>query len=110
VTNYIAFLIGVICVGVGGELFVRGTVGIAHWLRISPALIGATITAFATSSLELSVSINVSLAGTPQIALGDALGSNVTNVALILAIVIAMGGGRSGCDRRSYGGQRSVED
>ena len=86
--DYVALLIGIMCAGVGGELFVRGTVGIASALRISPGIIAATVAAFATSSPELTVSITASLAGTPQIALGDALGSNVVNVALILALAI----------------------
>lgn len=86
--EYLVLLIGVLCAGMGGELFVRGSVGLASWMRISPGIIGATVAAFATSSPELSVSINSALAGKPQIALGDALGSNVVNVALILAIAL----------------------
>jgi cation:H+ antiporter len=79
---------GVICAAIGGELFVRGVVGIARWARVSAGIIGATFAAFATSSPELSVSITSALAGTPQIALGDALGSNVVNLALILGIAL----------------------
>lgn len=90
--DYVALILGVVCAGIGGELFVRGAVGIAHWARISPGIIGATVAAFATSSPELSVSINAALAGKPQIALGDALGSNVMNVALILALALVISG------------------
>ena len=87
----LAFLLaGVVCAGIGGELFVRGVVGVAHWARISPGIIGATIAAFATSSPELSVSVNSALAGRPEIALGDALGSNVVNVALILGLALVI--------------------
>lgn len=86
--DYLALLIGIACAGAGGELFVRGTVGVAAGLRISPGIIAATVAAFATSSPELTVSINSALAGTPRIALGDALGSNVVNVALILAAAV----------------------
>jgi cation:H+ antiporter len=88
--DYLALLIGIACAGAGGELFVRGTVGIAGALRISPGIIAATVAAFATSSPELTVSINSALNGTPRIALGDALGSNVVNVALILAAAVLM--------------------
>jgi cation:H+ antiporter len=88
VTEYLTLLAGVVCAGIGGELFVRGTVGIASALRIAPGIIAATIAAFATSSPELTVSITAALEGTPQIALGDALGSNVVNVALILAVAV----------------------
>jgi cation:H+ antiporter len=86
--DYLALLIGIACAGAGGELFVRGTVGMAAALRISPGIIAASVAAFATSSPELTVSINSALAGTPRIALGDALGSNVVNVALILAAAV----------------------
>ena len=86
--DYLALLIGIACAGAGGELFVRGTVGMAAAFRISPGIIAATVAAFATSSPELTVSINSALAGTPRIALGDALGSNVVNVALILAAAV----------------------
>lgn len=90
--DYITLILGVVCAGIGGEFFVRGTVGLAHWARISPGIIGATVAAFATSSPELSVSINAAIAGDPEIALGDALGSNVVNVALILAIALVISG------------------
>lgn len=90
--HYAALILGVICAGIGGELFVRGAVGLAHWLRIAPGIVGATVAAFATSSPELSVSINSALAGKPQIALGDALGSNVVNVALILGAALLISG------------------
>lgn len=90
--DYPAFFLGVVCAGIGGELFVRGAVGVAHWARVSPGIIGATVAAFATSSPELSVSINAAIAGQPQIALGDALGSNVVNVALILALALVISG------------------
>ena len=90
--DYLALFLGVVCAGIGGELFVRGAVGLAFWARISPGIIGATVVAFATSSPELSVSINAALAGKPQIGLGDALGSNVVNVALILALALLISG------------------
>lgn len=90
--NYIILIIGVVCAGFGGELFVRGSVGLAHWMRISPGIIGATVAAFATSSPELSVSINAALDGMPQIAFGDALGSNVVNIALILGLALIYSG------------------
>ena len=83
---------GALTAGVGGEFFVRGSVGLAHWARLSPGIIGATVAAFATSSPELSVATTAALEGKPQIALGDALGSNVVNVALILAVTAAVSG------------------
>lgn len=93
--EYAALLLGVLCAGIGGELFVRGAVGLAHWVRISPGIVGATVAAFATSSPELSVAISSALAGEPEISLGDALGSNVVNVALILALALVISGIKS---------------
>lgn len=93
--SYASLILGVAAAGVGGELFVRGSVGLSHWARISPGIVGATVAAFATSSPELSVSITAATAGTPQISLGDALGSNVVNVALILGIALSISGIKS---------------
>jgi len=88
---YLSLLLGVLFAGVGGELFVRGTVGLARWARLSAGIIGATVAAFATSSPELSVGINAALSGTPDISFGDVLGSNIINVALILGLVLLIG-------------------
>ena len=99
INDYVALLLGVIFAGLGGELFVRGSVGMAQWARISPGIIGATVAAFATSSPELSVAVSSALAGNPQIALGDSLGSNVVNVALILGLALAIAGAQ--CPRET---------
>lgn len=87
------FLIpGVLAAAIGGELFVRGTVGGAARARVAPGIVAATVAAFATSSPELSVAVNAATAGSPEIALGDLLGSNVVNVGLVLAIALLLGG------------------
>ncbi|HBA60279.1 MAG TPA: sodium:calcium antiporter [Elusimicrobia bacterium] len=96
--DYSTLILGVGCAGIGGELFVRGAVGLASWARISPLIIGVTVAAFATSSPELSVAINAAMAGKPQITLGDALGSNVVNIALILASALIISGVQSSRD------------
>lgn len=96
--------LGILCAGIGGELFVRGIVGMAHWARIAPAIVAATVAAFATSSPELSVAVNAASAGHPAIALGNALGGNVVNIALILGIVLLLAELRSSRDslRRDF--------
>jgi cation:H+ antiporter len=96
--DYFVLALGVVCAGIGGELFVRGVVGIALWARISAGIVGATVAAFATSSPELSVAIISAMAKKPDISLGAALGSNVVNVALILAIPVVMTGIKSSVD------------
>lgn len=89
--NLLVLVAGVVAAAVGGELFVRGAVGLAAWMRVPAGIIGATVAAFATSSPELSVGVQSAMAGTPAIALGDALGSNVINIACVLGIVLVTG-------------------
>lgn len=84
----LALLLGVGCAAAGGELFVRGTVSLARALRVPPGIVAATVAAFATSSPELSVAVSAALAGGPQIALGNALGANLVNVALVLGLAV----------------------
>lgn len=89
--SVLALLGGFLLAGVGGDLFVRGCLGTASALRIPNAIVAVTIAAFATSSPELSVAVNAALAGTPQIAIGDAFGSNIVNVALVLGLSLCFG-------------------
>lgn len=86
-----ALLTGLLCAAIGGELFVRSAVGIAAWMRVPAGVIGATVAAFATSSPEISVAIGAALDGKPDIALGDGLGSNVVNIALVLGVALLVG-------------------
>lgn len=82
-------LAGIGCAVLGGDLFVRGVVNLAAWWRVPAGIIGATVAAFATSSPELSVAVNAALDSRPQIALGDALGSNVVNIGVVLGLALA---------------------
>jgi cation:H+ antiporter len=86
---YLGF--GVLLAALGGELFVRGLVGLAAWARVPAGVIGATVAAFATSSPELTVAISSAADGRPEIALGDALGSNLVNIGLVVGIVLVLG-------------------
>jgi cation:H+ antiporter len=89
-TGAASLLFGLVLAGFGGEIFVRGLVGIARWANIAPSIVGLTLAAFATSSPELSVSINAALEGRPLIGLGDAIGSNVVNLGLVFAVVLTL--------------------
>lgn len=91
-SDLVYFILGIICAGLGGELFIRGTVRLASCLRVSPSIVAITVSAFATSSPELSVGIASALAETPQIALGNCLGANILNIALVLGIASLIGG------------------
>lgn len=90
-TPFLVLIVGVGFAAVGGELFVRGAVGGARLLRVPPAVIGATVAAFATSSPEMSVAVQAARSGKPEIALGDALGSNVVNIGLVLGVTVVLG-------------------
>ncbi len=90
--SILLLVVGVVLAWFGGELFVRGGVGFAHWARWPSAVVGVTVAAFGTSAPELMVAINAALDGTPQISLGDVLGSNVVNIALVLALVLSISG------------------
>jgi cation:H+ antiporter len=83
--------IGIVLAATGGEFFVRGLVGLAAWARVPAGVIGTTVAAFATSSPELTVAISAAQDGRPEIALGDALGSNVVNIGLVVGIVLLIG-------------------
>lgn len=81
---FIIFGLGLLVAG--GDELVDGAVGIAKKAKLSPMIIGLTIVAFGTSAPELLVSIQAAMGGNPGIALGNVVGSNVANIALILGI------------------------
>ena len=89
--DLLAVLGAVAFAGVGGELFLKGVLGAAAALRLPRLLVATTLAAFATSSPELTVSSVAALAGKPEIGLGDALGSNVVNIALIFGLALLFG-------------------
>jgi cation:H+ antiporter len=86
-----AVLGAVALAAVGGEAFLKGVLGIAGWLRMPKLLVATTLAAFATSSPEFTVSSVAALSGKPEIGLGDALGSNVVNIALIFGLALLFG-------------------
>jgi cation:H+ antiporter len=86
-----AVLGAVALAAVGGEAFLKGVLGIAGWLRMPKLLVATTLAAFATSSPEFTVSSVAALSGKPEIGLGDALGSNVVNIALIFGRALLFG-------------------
>jgi cation:H+ antiporter len=77
---------GLVLLAIGGELLVRGAVGMAARLGISPLLAGLTIVGFGTSTPELATSVQAALAGSPGIAIGNVVGSNIANILFILGL------------------------
>lgn len=72
---------------VGGEFLVRGAASLAARLGVSPLLIGIAVVGFGTSVPELVTSVEASLHGSPGIAIGNVVGSNISNLLLILGAV-----------------------
>jgi cation:H+ antiporter len=79
-------LAGLVILATGGEVLVRGAVAAARRLRVSTAVIGLTIVAVATSLPELAVSLMAALRGSPDVATGNVVGSNIFNLAVILGV------------------------
>ena len=77
---------GLLLLAVGGEALIRGSVAIGTRLEMSPLLVGMVIVGFGTSTPELVVSIRATLEGVPGLAVGNVIGSNISNVLLILAV------------------------
>jgi cation:H+ antiporter len=84
------FIAGLVGLVTGGELLVRGAARLAAAHGIPPLVVGLTIVAFATSAPELAVSVRAALAGQADLAVGNAVGSNIFNVLLILGLSAAI--------------------
>ncbi len=79
-------VLGLVLLLVGGELLVRGAVATAKSFGVSPLLIGLTLVGFGTSTPELVTSVTAALDGSPGIAVGNVVGSNIANVLFILGL------------------------
>ncbi|WP_120076546.1 calcium/sodium antiporter [Aurantiacibacter odishensis] len=84
ITDIGILLAGLILLMIGGDVMVRGAVGIAERLRLSPMLIGLVVVGLGTSSPELAASVQAALAGSPGLAIGNIVGSNLANLLLVL--------------------------
>ncbi len=85
-TTIVLLIIGLIVLILGGDYLVKGSSSIALRLRLSPLVVGLTIVAFGTSAPELLISIQSALKGSPDIAMGNVVGSNICNLALVLGL------------------------
>ena len=81
-------IIGLFVLVWSADLFVAGAASVARNLGMSPVLIGLTIVSLGTSAPEILVSINASLTGAGELAIGNALGSNIANIGLVLGITV----------------------
>jgi cation:H+ antiporter len=86
ILDYVLIAAGLVGLFVGGEMLVRGSIGIALRLAIPPLLVGLTVVGFGTSMPEMLVSVDAALRGVPDIAIGNVVGSNIANILLIIGL------------------------
>lgn len=84
--NLLFLILGVALLTAGGEALIRGSLAAANRLGISPLLSGLFIVGFGTSMPELVVSVNAAIDDKPDIAIGNVVGSNISNILLILGV------------------------
>jgi cation:H+ antiporter len=84
--NILFLFAGIVLLTCGGEALIRGSLAAARRLGVSPLLSGLVIVGFGTSAPELVVSVNAAIEGQPDIAIGNVVGSNISNILLVLGI------------------------
>lgn len=89
--NIVMLIVGLFVLILGGDFLVRGASSIALRSHISPLVVGLTIVAFGTSAPELLISIKAALDGSPDMTMGNVVGSNICNLALVLGITALIG-------------------
>lgn len=82
---------GMVLLVLGGEALLRGAVGLATLLKLTPAIIGLTVVAAGTSVPELAVSILAALRGSADLAVGNVVGSNIFNITVIIGLSALIG-------------------
>ncbi len=82
----VLILISLIFLYYGGEFLVTGSLRLAQTFKVSPFIIGATVIGFGTSTPELAVSLMASIQNSGDLALGNIIGSNITNIGLVLGL------------------------
>lgn len=81
------FAAGLALLLLGAEALVRGASRLALRLGLAPIIVGLTVVSIGTSMPELAISVGGALGGSPDLALGNVVGSNIANVLLVLGIV-----------------------
>ncbi len=86
--SFVYLALGVVLLVYSGDYLVKGAAAIANHFKISSLVIGLTVVAFGTSAPELIVSLDAAVTGHPEIALGNVIGSNIANIALVLGLTV----------------------
>jgi len=90
ILNYLGILAGLVLLVYGADRFVEGAASIARYLGMPPLLIGLTIVGIATSAPEILVGVVAALEGKTEIAIGNAIGSNIANIGLVLGFTVML--------------------
>ena len=90
ILDLLYLLAGLIGLYFGAEWLVNGISKLALRLGIAPLVIGLTVVAFGTSAPELAVSLQLNYAGKPDAAVGNVVGSNICNIALLLGLAAVL--------------------
>ena len=86
--NFLFIISGLVLLILGGNWLLKSSISISLGLKIPKIIIGMTVVSFATSAPELIVSIKAALNGYSDLALGNVIGSNIANLALVLGITL----------------------
>jgi len=87
-TSWLLLLGGLAILSLGAEFLVRGSAALALRLGLTPLVVGLTVVGFGTSSPEMVVSVKGALAGQGDLAVGNVVGSNIFNIAVILGMTV----------------------
>ncbi len=86
IINILILFGGLIVLILGGDFLIKGSSSFALKMNLSPLVVGLTIVAFGTSTPELLISIKAALTSSPDLAMGNVIGSNICNLALVLGL------------------------
>ncbi len=84
--DYIFLFLGFVLLMLSGDFLVRGSVSLAGHFKVSKLVIGLVVVSFGTSAPELVISLDAAIMGHPDIAIGNVIGSNIANIALVLGL------------------------
>ncbi len=85
--DFLGILFGIILLSHGGDILTKSSVDLSLKFSVPKIIIGMTVVSFATSAPELIVSINATLNGFSNFAIGNVIGSNIANIGLVLGII-----------------------
>ncbi|MGI9303275.1 MAG: calcium/sodium antiporter [Gammaproteobacteria bacterium] len=87
-SHLLVAVVGLVVLGLSADRFVLGAAAASQNLGVGPLIVGITVVGFGTSAPELAISTFAALQGKPGIAIGNAIGSNIANISLVLGLTV----------------------